>query len=77
MSTAAQIQRICTKEYTLSNGLTIPEDTNIMLHLWGIHHNPSAFENPEEFLPERFEQLMNEESRNWQPFATGARSCKN
>ncbi|KXN66522.1 cytochrome P450 [Conidiobolus coronatus NRRL 28638] len=75
MSTAAQIQRICTKEHTLSNGLTIPKNTNIMLHLWGIHHNPNAFENPDEFLPERFDQLTNEESRNWQPFATGARSC--
>jgi cytochrome P450 len=76
LTTAANIQRDTVKTHTLSNGLTIPKGTQVFFHLWGIHNNASAFPNPEKFNPERFSDTHNQESRNWQPFMTGPRSCK-
>ncbi|KXN68425.1 cytochrome P450 [Conidiobolus coronatus NRRL 28638] len=75
LTTAANVQRDTVKTHTLSNGLTIPKGTQIFFHLWGIHNNASAFPNPEKFNPERFSDIHNQESRNWQPFMTGPRSC--
>ncbi|KXN66516.1 cytochrome P450 [Conidiobolus coronatus NRRL 28638] len=75
MTTASSIQRDTFQTHTLSNGLTIPKSTPIFLHLWGIHHNSKAFPNPFEFNPDRFKDMGSEESRNWQPFLTGIRSC--
>ncbi|KXN66446.1 cytochrome P450 [Conidiobolus coronatus NRRL 28638] len=75
MTTASAVQRRASTTYTLSNGMTIPKDTPIFLHLWGVHHNPSAFPNPFEFNPNRFEDISNQESKNWQPFILGNRTC--
>ncbi|CAG8718046.1 8846_t:CDS:2, partial [Racocetra fulgida] len=33
----------------------IPADTGIAVFVYGIHHSPKLWENPEEFIPERFE----------------------
>ncbi|KXN68749.1 cytochrome P450, partial [Conidiobolus coronatus NRRL 28638] len=74
MTTAANLQRHTAQTHTLSNGVTIPKNTKVFLHLWGLHHS-SAFSKPEEFNPERFSDPHGEESRNWQPFLTGPRSC--
>jgi cytochrome P450 len=76
MTTASAVQRISSSAYTLSNGVTIPKNTPIFLHLWGVHHNPSAFPNPYEFNPNRFEDISSQESKNWQPFTLGSRTCK-
>jgi cytochrome P450 len=76
MTTASSIQRETYQTHTLSNGITIPKSTPIFLHLWGIHHNSKAFPKPFEFNPDRFKDMGGEESRNWQPFLTGIRSCK-
>jgi cytochrome P450 len=76
MTTVVNLQRDTAQTYTLSNGLTIPKGTAVFFHLWGLHKNPTAFPNPEEFNPDRFADLHNETSRNWQPFLTGPRSCK-
>jgi cytochrome P450 len=75
MTTAASLQRNTAQTHTLSNGVTIPKGTAVFFHLWGLHHSP-AFSNPEEFNPDRFSDMHGEESRNWQPFLTGPRSCK-
>jgi cytochrome P450 len=76
MTTASAIQKRPSSVYTLSSGITIPKDTPVFLHLWGVHHNPSAFPNPFEFNPYRFEDISSQESRNWQPFLYGNRTCK-
>ncbi|KXN67741.1 cytochrome P450, partial [Conidiobolus coronatus NRRL 28638] len=62
---------------TLSNGLTIPAKTALFLHYWVVHHNPNDFPDPYEFKPERFDDISNEATKNWQPFGTGPRTCKN
>jgi cytochrome P450 len=75
MTTVANLQRNTAQTHTLSNGVTIPKGTAVFLHLWGVHHN-TAFSKPEEFNPDRFSDAHGEESRNWQPFLSGPRSCK-
>jgi cytochrome P450 len=75
MTTVVSVQRNTTENYTLSNGLTIPKDTNLWVNLWGIHHNDKAFKNPDEFNPYRFENLSSDDSRNFLSFISGARSC--
>jgi cytochrome P450 len=75
MTTASAVTRTVAEDYALSNGLTIPKGTRVMVNLWGIHHNEKAFKNPEIFNPQRFESLSTEDSRNWHPFITGARTC--
>ncbi|KXN65537.1 cytochrome P450, partial [Conidiobolus coronatus NRRL 28638] len=63
MTTTASLQRYAAQTHTLSNGVTIPKNTQVLLHLWGLHHS-SAFSKPDEFNPERFSDAHGEESRN-------------
>ncbi|KAI1747043.1 cytochrome P450 [Xylaria castorea] len=35
-------------------GFFIPANTTVILDIWGIHHDPNEFENPEVFDPTRF-----------------------
>jgi len=39
-------------------GYIIPKDTTIFVNVWGIFHDPALFEDPENFIPERY--LLNE-----------------
>ncbi|CAG8755833.1 5660_t:CDS:10, partial [Dentiscutata erythropus] len=52
----------------------IPAGTLISPFLYGMHHSPKIWDNPEEFLPERFEnKYENSENSFWVPFGGGAR----
>ncbi|CAG8520888.1 5987_t:CDS:10, partial [Dentiscutata heterogama] len=55
--------------------IVIPAGTIIELFLYGIHHSPKLWDNPEEFLPERFEKNEHTDSENfsWLAFGAGAR----
>ena len=35
-------------------GIHIPRGTIVNIPIWGIHHNPAFWENPEEFNPDRY-----------------------
>ncbi|XP_062074102.1 flavonoid 3'-monooxygenase-like [Humulus lupulus] len=65
-------------------GYTIPKGTAIFLNVWSMQRDPSVWENPLEFLPERF--LGNEsqgdinynfsgQTFNYLPFGSGRRMC--
>ena len=60
------------------HGYRIPKDTMILANLYGVHHDPTVYKNPEVFLPERF--LGDEgkilRSEAFFPFSTGKRGCK-
>ncbi|KXN66518.1 cytochrome P450 [Conidiobolus coronatus NRRL 28638] len=75
MVTVPVVQRIANSIYTLSNGLVVPKGTYIYLHLWGIHHNPSTFPCPDEFNPNRFDDISNKQSKLFQAFTLGNRTC--
>ena len=54
--------------------------TQVMANFWAVHHDKGCWEQPDEFLPERF---LNEDGTlrslldfpNFMPFSTGQRSC--
>jgi cytochrome P450 len=59
-------------------GYDIPEKTLVFVNAWAIHRDPEAYENPEEFYPERF--VGNDIDLKGQdfelvPFGSGRRVC--
>ncbi|KAI8812244.1 cytochrome P450 [Cladochytrium replicatum] len=61
---------------------TIPKGTIAAVDIWGAHHDPENFENPEEFKPERWlnNAKMNADEPDtrlpsWAPFGGGSRIC--
>lgn len=64
---------------TTLNGYNIPKDTTLILNIWAIHHDPKYWENPSEFVPERFldknRNVVNPTSMSYLPFSAGRRVC--
>ncbi|XP_022919069.2 probable cytochrome P450 4s3 [Onthophagus taurus] len=52
---------------------TIPKKVSIAIFPYGYHRNPDLFENPEEFIPERFNTEM--EPFTYLSFSLGPRNC--
>ncbi|XP_030830212.1 steroid 17-alpha-hydroxylase/17,20 lyase-like [Strongylocentrotus purpuratus] len=62
------------------NGYFIPKGTSVMANFWSVHHNEDAWDQPEEFLPERFlndQGNLKEPSQlpHFMPFSVGKRRC--
>ncbi|KAG5873952.1 putative cytochrome P450 4d14, partial [Gonioctena quinquepunctata] len=55
-------------------GIVLPEDCNVITFIYGCHHNPKFFPEPEKFVPERFER---DEIPPFAflPFGAGPRIC--
>ncbi|KAF8605367.1 cytochrome P450 [Ceratobasidium sp. AG-I] len=54
--------------------ISIPASTRIGIHVPGLHYNPKYWDDPEEFIPERFlDPKWNRDA--FIPFAVGPRSC--
>ncbi len=54
-------------------GYTIPKNAFVMSNLWGIHHDPEIWKDPETFSPERFldgNKLKNQ-PQMYLPFSAG------
>ncbi|XP_067140643.1 vitamin D 25-hydroxylase-like isoform X1 [Centruroides vittatus] len=57
---------------------TIPKGTTVLLNIWSIHNDPSYWDNPEEFVPERFlteDGSSIKKLKSFSPFSYGKRSC--
>ncbi|KAI1104962.1 cytochrome P450 2D18 [Jackrogersella minutella] len=67
------------------DGLKLPKDSMIVINIWGIHHDPDRYKDPEVFDPSRFEgqtQLAsvyansgNFETRDHYGYGIGRRIC--
>jgi cytochrome P450 len=38
-------------------GYSVPAKTRIFVNVWAVHRHPSAYENPLDFIPERFVEV--------------------
>ncbi|CAN1852193.1 Cytochrome P450 81D1 [Linum perenne] len=55
-------------------GYHIPRGTMLLVHVWDIHRDPSLWDDPITFKPERYANKANE-SQNLMPFGHGRRAC--
>ncbi|KAK4879369.1 hypothetical protein RN001_007515 [Aquatica leii] len=55
----------------------IPKDTSVLMNIYGVHHDPKLFPDPESFKPERFLSKNIDEGNNYGyfPFSYGPRNC--
>nr|AGC92781.1 cytochrome P450 [Meretrix meretrix] len=70
------IQREFTHDFEL-DGKTFPAGTTVSLHIFGLHHNKHVWENPMEFIPERFtkDNIAKMDTFQFVPFSAGPRNC--
>lgn len=68
----------CPSETCTIDGYTIQKGSRVFINVWAIHRDPLIWENPLEFIPERF---LNEKwdysgsDFNYFPFGSGRRIC--
>lgn len=49
------LNRVATRDHTFSGtNWTIEKDTSVFIPVLGFHRDPNIYENPMEFIPERF-----------------------
>lgn len=72
------MNRYCDEDYVVEEtGLVIEKGVSVIVPIWGIHHDPKYFPNPDSFDPERF----NSENKakivpcSYLPFGEGPRNC--
>ncbi|WCJ26014.1 cytochrome P450 family 706 subfamily A polypeptide 5 [Euphorbia peplus] len=68
----------CPSETCTVGGYTIPKGARVFVNVWAIHRDPSIWENPLEFRPERFLESKWDYSGNdfsYFPFGSGRRIC--
>ncbi|MCD7461668.1 hypothetical protein HAX54_046792 [Datura stramonium] len=69
--------RECMKETTI-DGYTIPLKAKVIVNGWAIARDPESWDDPESFLPERFENSSADYNGNYFqfiPFGAGSRMC--
>ena len=70
--------RRCTKPWRIPDtDITIPVGTDIVIPTFALHRDPEYWEDPEEFIPERFLPENKAKIRHgaFQPFGQGPRQC--
>ncbi|CAL5432782.1 unnamed protein product [Camellia sinensis] len=68
----------CPSQTCIIGGYTIPKGARVFSNVWAIHRDPSIWENPLEFRPERFLDRKwgyRGADFNYFPFGSGRRMC--
>ncbi|XP_049361420.1 flavonoid 3'-monooxygenase CYP75B137-like [Solanum verrucosum] len=68
----------CPSETITIGGYTVPKGSRVFVNVWAIHRDPSIWNNPTEFRPERFlDNKWNYSGNdfNYFPFGSGRRMC--
>ncbi|XP_062454359.1 ultra-long-chain fatty acid omega-hydroxylase isoform X2 [Rhea pennata] len=71
------VSRRCTKDIALHDGHVVPSGTTCLLSIYGTHHNPSVWPEPQVFDPLRFspENMQGRSPLAFVPFSAGPRNC--
>ncbi|XP_049824367.1 probable cytochrome P450 6a14 [Aethina tumida] len=72
------VTRICGKDYKIPNeDVVIEKGTRVVIPIYGIHHDPEYYDEPEKFDPERFSPENKAERNPYShiPFGEGNRIC--
>ena len=73
---AMSITRTSTEEDQI-DGFTIPKGSSLAVFIYGLHHDPEYWPNPERFDPERFapSAVQTRDRFTYIPFSAGPRQC--
>ncbi|XP_044514490.1 cytochrome P450 4F3-like isoform X1 [Gracilinanus agilis] len=76
-SPVPMISRCCTKDIQLPDGRVIPKGNICLISIFGNHHNPAVWPNPEVYDPYRFDTNNAEKISPlaFIPFSAGPRNC--
>ncbi|XP_030886827.1 cytochrome P450 4F1-like isoform X4 [Leptonychotes weddellii] len=71
------IARRCTQDVRLPDGRVIPKGSICVISIFGIHHNPSIWPDPEVYNPFRFDPEIPQKRSPlaFIPFSAGPRNC--
>ncbi|XP_017396419.2 cytochrome P450 4A11 isoform X2 [Cebus imitator] len=69
------ISRDLSTPITFPDGRSLPKGISVVLSIYGLHHNPKVWPNPEVFDPSRFTPGSAQHSHAFLPFSAGARNC--
>lgn len=71
------IARTLGQDLTTRGGYVLPKDTNAVIHIYDVHHNPEIYPDPEKFDPDRFlpENVQKRHPYAFLPFSAGPRNC--
>ncbi|XP_022099680.1 cytochrome P450 4F12-like [Acanthaster planci] len=69
--------RRLTEPLVLNDGRVIPPETTVYISMSGLHLNPTVWDNPQVFCPERFspENSASRSPHAFLPFSAGPRNC--
>lgn len=68
----------CPTETSVIGGYTVPKGSRVFINVWSIHRDPSIWESPLEFIPERFlddKWDYSGKKFSYFPFGSGRRIC--
>lgn len=68
----------CPSQTCIIGGYTVPKGSRVFINVWAIHRDPTVWENPMEFDPDRFLNAKWDYSGNdfsYFPFGSGRRIC--
>ncbi|CAM8974374.1 unnamed protein product [Rhodiola kirilowii] len=71
------LSRLTSTDVTIG-GFKLPTNSYALINSWAIHRDPHAWDNPLEFLPDRFLNRNSDykgQDQNYIPFGAGRRSC--
>ncbi|XP_067876968.1 ultra-long-chain fatty acid omega-hydroxylase-like isoform X4 [Heterodontus francisci] len=71
------VARCCTEDIKLPDGRVIPKGNTCLLSIYGTHHNPAVWPDPEVYDPSRFDSTNADKRAPYAfiPFSAGPRNC--